>query len=168
MWAGGNSHLVYGCELRSAPQIQRLHSHAGSGRYLYILVGATAQGTDGSELEEIAHSYRSPARIDIHKDPGEPDELHRGRVLLEGYDFALRAYVIRKQGEDRVNLTMTPGQPQKNPVFLINGWNSPTVQVKVNGQALPQERFVHQVAGHDLTIWIEGRFAESTTFEFVR
>ena len=48
--------------------------------------------------EEIAHSYRSPARIDIHKDPGEPDEPHRGRVLLEGYDFALRAYVIRKTG----------------------------------------------------------------------
>ena len=37
-----------------------------------------------------------------------------------------------------MNLTMTPGQPQKNPVFLINGWNSPTVQVKVNGQALPK------------------------------
>ena len=121
-----------------------------------------------AELEEIAHSYRSPAKIEIHKDPGEPNEIHRGRVLLEGYDFALRSYVIRKHGEDRVKLTMTPSKPQLNPVFLINGWNSPTVTVTVDGEVVPAEQVVHQVAGDDLVVWIKGRFEEPATFEFVR
>ncbi len=138
------------------------------GATWYILVGATQQGTDGAELEEIAHSYRSPAKIEIHKDPGEPNEIHRGRVLLEGYDFALRSYVIRKHGEDRVKLTMTPSKPQLNPVFLINGWNSPTVTVTVDGEVVPAEQVVHQVAGDDLVVWIKGRFEEPATFEFVR
>jgi len=105
------------------------------GTTWYILCGATSPGTDGSELEAIANSYRSPARIDIHKDPGEPDELHRGRVLLEGYDFGLRAYTIRKNtGADLVKLKMSPSVPQINPVFLINGWTSPEVKVTMAGK----------------------------------
>lgn len=136
------------------------------GATWYILVGATPQGTDGSELEEIAHSYRTPAQIIVHKDPGEPQELHRGRVLLEGYDYALRAYVIRKTGEDLVNLTMKPQNTQINPVFLLNGWNSPDVEIEVNGKPLDKELYRAQVVGEDLTIWINGRFDKDTDFVF--
>lgn len=136
------------------------------GTTWYLLVGATEQGTDGSELEEIAHSYRSPATIDVHRDPDEPVELHRGRVLLEGYDFSLRAYVIRKTGEDRVELTMTPTVKQVNPVFLINGWTSPDVVIDVDGSPLARELYEYQVSGEDMTIWIKGSFDEATKFSF--
>ena len=132
------------------------------GATWYLLVGATGEDTDGSELEAIAHSYRSPANIEIQRDPGEPADLHRGRVLLEGYDYALRAYTFRKQGEDRVRLTMTPTAPQVNPVFLITGWCSPGVRVSVNDEPLAPERFRAQVCGHDLTVWVQGKFEQPT------
>jgi hypothetical protein len=137
------------------------------GATWYLLVGAAGQSTPGSELEELAHSYHSPARIEVQRDPGEPEELHRGRVLLEGYDHALRAHVLRKQGEDRVRLTMHPTSPQINPVFLINGWNSPYVTVIVDEAELRSDDFRAQVCGHDLVIWIHGRFAETTQFSFL-
>ena len=87
-------------------------------------------------------------------------------MLLEGYDYALRAYTFRKRGEDRVRLTMTPTAPQVNPVFLITGWASPGVTVSVDGKPLTAERFRAQVCGHDLTVWVEGKFAEPTDFTF--
>jgi hypothetical protein len=132
-----------------------------------MLVGATANGTDGAELEQIAHAYQSPARIDVQRDPGEREELHRGRVLLEGYDFALRAYVLRKTGDNRIRLTMKPIAPQINPVFLINGWTAPDVCVYLNGQELDSSRFRAQVCGHDLTVWVAGHFSESIEFGFL-
>lgn len=136
------------------------------GTTWYVLVGATKEGTDGSELEEIAHSYKQPANVRIHKGADEPDELHRGRVLLEGYDYALRAYTIRKKGEDYVKLTFEPSNTQLNPVFLINGWTSPDVKLEINGQAVDKQDFRYQVHGQDMTIWVEGRFTEATEFTF--
>jgi hypothetical protein len=118
------------------------------GTTWYMLVGATESnigGSAGAGLEEIAHSYQSPAQIEVRREPGEHQELHRGRVLLEGYDFSLRAYTFRKQGEDRVELIMTPKAPQINPVFLINGWSAPGVRVRVDGGELAPERFRAQV-----------------------
>ncbi len=137
------------------------------GTTWYLLVGATSEGTDGSELEELAHSYHEPAQIEIHRDPGEPDDLHRGRVLEEGYDFSLRAYTIRKQGEDRVRLTMRPRAPQINPVFLINGWTAPGVTVTLDGRALDTQCYQAQIHEQDLIVWIEGRFAQPVELAFV-
>ncbi len=137
------------------------------GATWYLLVGATGEDTDGSELEEIAHSYHSPARIEIQHDPDEPDELHRGRVLLEGYDHALRAYTFRKQGADRVRLVMRPTASQVNPVFLISGWSSPNVRVVVNDKQLDSDSFRAQIHGRDLTIWVQGEFEEVTAFDFL-
>ena len=162
----GHPHLVHGRQLCPPAQRQRLHSHPDPGATWYLLVGATGEDTDGSELEAIAHSYRSPANIEIQRDPGEPADLHRGRVLLEGYDYALRAYTFRKQGEDRVRLTMTPTAPQVNPVFLITGWCSPGVRVSVNDEPLAPERFRAQVCGHDLTVWVQGKFEQPTGIDF--
>ncbi len=137
------------------------------GTTWYLLVGATGEDTDGSELEEIAHSYHSPARIEIQRDPGEPNDLHRGRVLLEGYDYALRAYTFRKYGEDRVELTMRPTASQINPVFLISGWTAPDVQIMLNDKPLDTDQFQAQVSGHDLIVWVQGKFEESTHFRFL-
>jgi hypothetical protein len=136
------------------------------GTTWYLLVGATEPGADGSELAEWAHSYRTPAQIEVERDPGEPEELHRGRVLLEGYDFAERAYCFRKQGEDRFALTMTPTSSQINPVFVVNGWASPGVTVTVNGVPLSGNAYRCQIRDHDLVVWVEGRFDSVTRFEF--
>jgi hypothetical protein len=137
------------------------------GTTWYMLVGATANGTDGAELEQLAHAYQSPGRVDVVRDAGERDELHRGRVLLEGYDYALRAYVLRKTGADHVRLVMTPRAPQINPVFVINTWTAPNVRVHLDGQELGSDRFQAQVSGDEATIWVSGRFAESTEFVFL-
>jgi hypothetical protein len=136
------------------------------GTTWYLLFGATSENSDGAELEEIGRSYQNPARIEVQRDPGEPDDLHRGRVLLEGYDYSLRAYVFRKQGPDRLAITMIPSIPQINPVFLINGWSSDGVIVNMDGNLLPPGQFQAQVSGHDLTIWIDGRFDRETQIEF--
>lgn len=136
------------------------------GTTWYMLVGAAQEGADPSTLDALAQSYLNPAAVEVHRDPGEPLERHRGRVLLEGYDYSLRAYTFRKTGEDRMSLTMTPTVPQINPVFLVDGWTSPGVTVHVNGQALPAERYTAQVSGHDLTLWVEGTFAQPVEFAF--
>jgi hypothetical protein len=137
------------------------------GATWYMLVGATGIGSDGTELEALAHSYQSPARIDVHRDPGEREELHRGRVLEEGYDYSLRAYVLRKTGDDRVRLTLTPSVAQINPVFLINGWRAAQVRVFIDGQELAAGQFEAQVSGHDLSVWVKGRFTQPTEFVFL-
>jgi len=136
------------------------------GTTWHLLVGATGVDTDGTELEELAHSYSQPARIEIQRDPGEPDDLHRGRVLLEGYEYPLRAYTFRKTGEDRVEITMIPTAPQINPVFLINGWTSARVRIVVDGQELSEDAFTAQISGHDLTVWLPGRFTKETQIRF--
>ena len=136
------------------------------GATWYMLVGATAPGTDGAELEQLAHAYQSPARVDVLRDPGEREELHRGRVLLEGYDFALRAYILRKTGADAVRLVMTPGAPQINPVFVIDTWSSPSVHVCVDGQELRADQFQAQVHADELVVWVAGRYAATTEFAF--
>ncbi len=61
------------------------------GTTFHLLVGATSEGSDGRELEELARSYYYPAQIEVTREPGEAQERHRGRVLLEGYDYSLRA-----------------------------------------------------------------------------
>ena len=137
------------------------------GATWYMLVGATAPETDGAELEQLAHAYQSPARIDVLRDPGERDELHRGRVLLEGYDFALRAYILRKTGADEVRLVMAPGAPQINPVFVIDTWSSPAVQVCVDGKELRSDQFAAQVHAGELVVWVAGRYAATTEFAFI-
>ena len=101
------------------------------------------------------------------RDPGEREELHRGRVLLEGYDFALRAYMLRKTGADDVRLVMTPGAPQINPVFVIDTWTSPAVQVYVDGKELQDDQFQAQVCAGELVVWVAGRYAASTEFAFL-
>jgi hypothetical protein len=136
------------------------------GTTWYLLVGATDENTDGSELEALALSYGRPGTIQVHRDPGEPEDLHRGRVLEEGYDFSLRAYTFRKKGEDRVSFTLIPSAAQINPVFLINGWSAPHVQVTANGTLLNSNQYRAQVNGNDLTVWVEGSFTEATRFLF--
>jgi hypothetical protein len=140
---------------------------ADQGTTWYLLVGATGEHSDGSELEALARSYQEPAIIEVHRDPGEPEELHRGRVLEEGYDFSLRAYTFRKTGDDRINLTMTPKTPQINPVFVFDGWTSSDARVFVNDAPLDRDRYQTQVCGHDLTVWIDGTFTEPTRFSFL-
>jgi hypothetical protein len=154
------------------------------GASWYFLVGATAESTDGSELEALARSYYYPAQIEVTREPGEPPERHRGRVLLEGYDWSLRAQTFRKQGEDRVEFAMDPHSEemamgtktghsasnvvaQINPVFVINGWTAPGARVFVDGQELPARRYATQVHDHDLTVWVEGRFEQETQFKIV-
>ena len=136
------------------------------GTTWYILVGATNENSDGTELEALAHSYQEPAEIEVYRDEGEPEELHRGRVLEEGYDFSLRAYTFRKTGEDRVSMIMRPRAIQINPVFLFNGWNSPVVVINVNGVRLDSENYQSQISGNDLTVWVQGTFTEETEFTF--
>ena len=72
-------------------------------------------------------------------------------MLLEGYDYSLRAQTFRKTGADQVDFKLDPrpeqmalgtrtGQsdavivPQINPVFLINGWSSPGARVSIDGE----------------------------------
>jgi hypothetical protein len=136
------------------------------GTTWYLLVGATGENTDGTELEALAHSYGAPGAIHVHRDPGEPEDLHRGRVLEEGYDFSLRAYSFRKKGDDRVSITLTPSAPQINPVFLINGWSAPDVHVMLDGTQVDSSRYRAQMNGNDLTVWVEGTFTEPTGFMF--
>ncbi|MFW6308429.1 MAG: hypothetical protein ACOC1S_00265 [bacterium] len=136
------------------------------GTTWYVLVGATEEGTDGSELEELAHSYKNPAAIEVYRDPGEPDDLHRGRVLLEGYDYALRAYTFRKTGPDKMKFKMEPDSTQINPVFLVTGWKSSTLNIQVNGKKLTQDQYSFQTKSQEMTVWIKGKFTENTDFEF--
>ncbi|MFW5972294.1 MAG: hypothetical protein ACOCRL_02280 [Bacillota bacterium] len=137
------------------------------GTTWHFLVGATKEGTDGSELEEMANSYTKPAQIEVHRDPGEPVELHRGRVLLEGYDYSLRAYTFRKSGADQFKFNMIPSAIQVNPVFLVNGWKSPELTILVNGEKLAVEEYCHQINGQDMTVWIKGKFGCESEFEFI-
>ncbi|MCZ7679288.1 MAG: hypothetical protein M5U28_11235 [Sandaracinaceae bacterium] len=65
------------------------------------------------------------------------------------------------------SLTMNPTAPQLNPVFLINGWTSPGVQVLVDDRPLDRDRYRAQVYGHDLTVWVQGRFEKTTKFSFI-
>ncbi|NLJ68270.1 MAG: hypothetical protein GX341_03010 [Firmicutes bacterium] len=53
-----------------------------------------------------------------------------------------------------MKLTLKPTAAQVNPVFVINGWNTPRVAVRVNGAELSQAGFQFQVAGHDLIVWV--------------
>ncbi len=136
------------------------------GTTWYLLVGATGEGTDGQELEAVAHSYRSPARLEIDRDPDEPVDLNRGRVLEEGFDYAIRAYTLRKKGRDYVSLTMNPNVPVVNPVFLINGWSSPGVRLLMDDQPVDAAKYRAQVNGNDLTVWIDGVVDSPTRLTF--
>lgn len=137
------------------------------GTTWYLLVGAVEPGTDGSEIENLAHSYQSPARVEIIRDPGEKVDLHRGRVLLEGYDYSLRAHTFRKHGADEVRFVMTPSRPQINPVFVISGWHAPTTSIAVDGTPLAEDQYRTQCSGSDLVVWMEGVFDHRTEFSLL-
>ncbi|MCZ7679290.1 MAG: hypothetical protein M5U28_11245 [Sandaracinaceae bacterium] len=62
---------------------------------------------------------------------------------------------------------MNPTAPRLNPVFLINGWSAPDVQVLVDDRPLDRDRYRAQVYGHDLTVWVQGRFDQATKFSFI-
>lgn len=138
-----------------------------TGTTWYLLVGATGADTDGSELEALGNSYRFPAVINVVRDPDEPEEIHRGRVLLEGYDYSVRAYIFRKYGADRVTFTMKPSAPQINPVFVVNGWTSPGVVLSIDGDEVDDGKYRAQVTGEDLVIWVAGTFEHATQFQLV-
>jgi len=148
------------------------------GTTFYFLVGATEPGNDVAQLDALARSYYRPANIRVHKGPTEPDEMNRGRVLVEGYDFSLRAQCFRKQGEDRLEFTLDPTVykralkastmssgdtetvPQINPVFVVDGWTAVGARVQVDGEDVPAADYAAQVSGHDLVLWLKRRFAK--------
>lgn len=129
----------------------------------YMLTGAVPNETSTVELEERVRSSFEPASVEIVRDPGEPAELHRGRVLFEGYDFSVRAYVIRKTGEDCVRFWLRPETVQCDPAFVVAGWREGAPRVSVNGKTLSAQSWRSQ-RGPDgeLIVWISGRFEEAT------
>ncbi len=138
------------------------------GTTWYLLVGADAGKKDSSYLEDLAHSYLNPAEIEIIRDPEEIEELHRGRVLLEGYDYSLRAYTFRKTGDDRVNLIMKPSSTQINPVFLINGWDDNSLTLEIDGEVVSKENYHYQKNGDDLIIWVKVKYDKPVALSFRR
>lgn len=124
----------------------------------YMLTGAVEAEASTLALEERVRSCFEPAKLEVVRDPGEPDRLHRGRVLFEGYDFSLRAYVIRKTGKDQVRFFVVPGAVQIDPVFVVTGWLSERAHVLVDGRALADGAWRSQwTADGQLVIWISGR-----------
>lgn len=115
-----------------------------------------------------------------------PTEFHRGEMLFEGYDYSIRAYTFRKTaGPDELVVELKPdsvlglsiikaSQTREqlddeeelmssiiNPVFVVNGWSSPTAIVQVNGQVLGSDACQTQISGRDLVVWIKGTFDSS-------
>lgn len=127
----------------------------------YMLTGAVDPALDQARLEELVRSTFEPGAVEIVRDPGEPDVLHRGRVLFEGYDFGLRAYVIRKQGRDRVRFRLRPGEVQWHPAFVVTGWESAGAVVQVDGAepAAGSVAVQWNRARSELVVWLEGRFS---------
>ena len=78
------------------------------------------------------------------------------------YDISEEMLLGTKTGRSTSSLV-----PQINPVFLINGWTAPGARVFVDGRPWPAERYATQVSGHDLTVWVEGRFEQKTQFKIV-
>jgi len=141
------------------------------GTTWYLLIGATGHGTDGSELDPLALSYRFPAEVTVHREASERGDPHRGRVLVEGYDYSGRTYTFRQNDrQNRVEVALQPkdGVPVINPVFLVNGWDAVAqgTRVVVDGAELHSEKFVAQNSGSDLVVWVEGVFSRPTSFGF--
>lgn len=132
------------------------------GTTWYLLFGARPLGEPHEELERIARSYTQPAIVEVEKDPGETTDLHRGRVLFEGYDYSQRAFVIRKAGRDEVRLTLVPGVPQVNPVFVVTGWRAGEVRVVVDDVPRDAPAVRCQKRGDEIVVWISGTFERPT------
>jgi hypothetical protein len=136
------------------------------GTTWYVLIGATESGTDGSELDRLALTYRYPAQAVVTGDPSER------QVAYEGFDFSVRSYNLfqrRMEAQsDLVELRLSPqpGIPLVNPVLVINGWKSPpeTLEVSAGKSALDDQQHRAQIRGRDLVVWIEGTFDEETEF----
>jgi hypothetical protein len=134
-----------------------------------ILVGATGEGTDGSELDRTLQSYRYPAGVELERGSREDEDPNRGKVVYEGYDYPSRAYTFRKHvPEDRVKATLKPDRDLLNPVFVVEGWHTPVdgLSIKKDGAKLSGDAYRAQVSGNDLVIWIDGTFNRKVTFDF--
>lgn len=127
-----------------------------------FLTGATNEPSEF--LVELAKSWLNPAEIKTGYEIG-PWGMAHGRVIFEGYMYSERAYTFRKYGEDYMKFKMIPKVHVINPVFVVNGWKNPSVNLILNGKVLEEDRFRWQQVGDDLIIWVDQKISEPTEVE---
>lgn len=75
--------------------------------------------------------------------------------MFEGYRYSERAYSFRKFGVDKVEFSMKPQVSVINPVFMVNGWETDSAKILLNGKPVDSERARVQVTGDDLLLWVD-------------
>ena len=104
-----------------------------------------------SRLLEWAQSFSRPPSLEVE-----------GAVLdLESYVPERRAFRLRVEDE-RVVITIKPVSYCVNPVFELLSAPGRLSTVKVNGQALPRNRY----AWDGKTLWLDASFSEPQQIEF--
>lgn len=91
-------------------------------------------------------------------------EVEEGRILFEKYDPAQRAYVFRREGEDRplrarLVLHASKESPVHNPVFVIKDWGEGAVRLGMKGEDLQRGKDfrwarLENTRSGDIVIWI--------------
>ena len=135
------------------------------GTTWYVIVGALAPGDNGEGLDAVAVSYRNPGVVELGTDDGE----------YEGFDYSARAHVIclSASAADRADLELrllpVPAAPVIDPVFSVSGWTAPVehLELSVDGTVIEANGFRAQTSGHDLVVWLRGRYRTPAAIRLV-
>ena len=131
-----------------------------------VLTGAGIQ--DPAELRELAVSWYSPARIVTgHEWP--PDFItsgaaQSGSTIYDGYAYSIRAYTFRKFGVPRIEFRMEVDHPIVNPVFMVDGWESPNTVVEMDNVTLDRAMYSYAVRGNELILHLRAKIKRNTSF----
>ncbi len=142
------------------------HSSFIACKYTSILADRPARGTSwlfltgatekpSSYLTELAKSWYYPADVQTGNENKTRFRWARGNTLFEGYRYSERAYSFRKFGVDKIEFSMKPQVPVINPVFMVNGWETDSAKILLNGKPVNSDRVRAQITGDDLLLWMD-------------
>ena len=127
-----------------------------------VLLHGMTGGTVG-ELAPLAKSWLNAPAL----------EVTEGSLTSDGYNPAERAYELtcntaRRPSALRLELAATRDSPVVNPAFVITGWGTAGVVLKLNGRTMPQGKdfrvgYRRSAEGRDLIVWIRIRSDEPIT-----
>ena len=130
------------------------------------MIGAS-QDPSSSQLTDMVASWLHPAVIQSPPGlAGLPTGDSAGLTPYLGYARADRAYTFVVDN-DELTFLIKPNVKVVNPVFRIDGWKHPRVNIRMNGATLDRSAYESQLDDGTLVIWINRNIEQPTEMKIV-
>ena len=102
-------------------------------------------------VRDLGRSWMKPAAVE-------------GSAQFDSYDLSQRAYIFKNTGRSCA-FTLAPQHPLINPVFILENWQTPRIDVRLEGVSLEEFEYARSWQDQRLVLWLAKSLDRRTKVE---